>query len=81
MVRVEDKTHEALREIGARWFSQWVKGSTEGIPPPPDNGQLAINSIILELIRRDDEHRARARKKSPRVPRKGKEPEDGQKTG
>jgi len=81
MVRVQEKTHEALRELSALWFSQWLKGSTVGIPEPSDRHGISLDQVIAELIRRDADHRKRSAKKTPRGPRKDTKGEAGETSG
>jgi hypothetical protein len=59
IVRLKNPTLAALRELGQRWFelSAW----REDVPRPNDRNELSIDSIVTELLRRDESHRTRSR--------------------
>lgn len=67
MVRLRKETHAALREIGAMLQSRYEAGL--GQVGDAERGSLSLDAIILELIRRDKDHRRRgkAARKSPKA--------------
>jgi len=69
MFRIEEELHQELRELLPLWFSQWVKGSPQSIPGSPADGVISLSDVIGELLKRDQEHRARGKKKGKKGPR------------
>lgn len=60
MVRLTVETHRQLNVLGALWQTAAQEGMTH-LPYNPDGERASLNDIVAELIRRDDEHRNRAR--------------------
>jgi len=59
MVRIHRTTHAALRQVGELWTRLYAAG---GIAPATDEqGGLSLDRIVAELLRRDQDHRTRAR--------------------
>lgn len=61
MVRIRRDTHRRLQEIAAIWKQQ--AEVRNDLPAADDRDRIGLDRVIAELIRRDDSHRARAKRK------------------
>lgn len=76
MVRLTQRTRAALRTWAEDWQRAYESGHVKAPPPASPSRRMddgpSVDQLVAELLRRDEAHRARARKQRLRGERPGR---------